>query len=421
MKKILRIILVWTLVSLLLQFGAYSFLNKQVASVLAPNTGVPNEPIIRNLTATIPGSDLKNIQISYAKDYLAYTENGVLKVFNLTKERIVFEKKLPSTNDTTMGVLTYQWLPDRDTLLYFYAKKNPNPVSYVTLKYDLATQTQITPVTTAPTQPDLEDPNQNAQVPVVVPREVPVQPKVEKRYNNPQITELYTLELPSSDEDTAPDDRFNKTIDSFPAGGKIGELVVSTSTNLIYLTVKNVSTELLMEIDVMKNVRTINRAGETIDGMDASNRFGTLYINSKIGGTRQVVALGTDKKRLVISNNSNDRVLGLRDGKVYIGEINDNQLIKIKTTSDSLELTNNPQLKTEWEGSIPFKNSRTIVGSKGQVIVYNQMNAYNVTAAQLKQIQLSGEENYISNDGAVLIQLNRSGTSTLLELSPIKF
>lgn len=421
MKKILRIILVWTLVSLLLQFGAYSFLNKQVASILAPNTGVPNEPIIRNLTATIPGSELKNIQISYAKDYLAYTENGALKVFNLTKERIVFEKKLPSTNDSTMGVLTYQWLPDRDTLLYFYAKKNPNPVTYVTVKSNPTTQTQITPVTTAPTQPDLEDPNQNPQVPVEVPKEVPVKPKVEKRYNNPQITELYTLELPSSDEDTAPDDRFNKTIDSFPAGGKIEELVVSTSTNLIYLTVKNVSTELLMEIDVMKNVRTINRAGETIDGMHASNRFGTLYINSKIGGTRQVVALGTDKKRLVISNNSNDKVLGLRDGKLYIGEIKDNQLIKIKTTSDSLELKNNPQLKTEWEGSIPFKNARAIVGSKGQVIVYNQITAYNVTAAQLKEIELLGEENHISNDGAVLIQLNRSGTSTLLELSPIKF
>lgn len=422
MKKLLRIILVWTLVSLLLQFGAYSFLNKQVASVLAPNSGVPNEPIIRNLTATVPGSDLKNIQISYAKDYLAYTENGALKVFNLTKERIVFEKKLPSTNDPTMGVLTYQWLPDRDTLLYFYAKKNPNPVTYVTVKPNPTTQTKITP-SPVTTLPDLEDPNQNTniEVPVVVPREDPVKPKVEKRYNNPQITELYTLELPSSDEDTAPDDRFNKTIDSFPAGGKIDELVVSTSTNLIYLTVKNVPTELLMEIDVMKNVRIINRAGETIDGMDASNRFGTLYINSKTGGTRQVVALGTDKKRLVISSNNNDRVLGLRDGKVYIGEIKDNQLIKIKTTSDNLELTNNPQLKTEWEGSIPFKNAKAIVGSKGQVIVYNQITAYNVTSAQLKEIELFGEESYISNDGAVLIQLNRSGTSTLVELSPIKF
>ena len=156
--------------------------------------------------------------------------------------------------------------------LYFYAKKNPNPVTYVTVKPNPITEN--TQVPTVPQQPGVEDPNQNTnrEVPIVV----PVEPKVEKRYNNPQITELYTLELPSSDEDTAPDDRFNKTIDSFPAGGKIEELVVSTSTNLIYLTVKNASTELLMEIDVMKNVRTINRAGETIDVMEASDRYGTL-------------------------------------------------------------------------------------------------------------------------------------------------
>lgn len=421
MKKILRIILVWTVVSLFLQFGAYSFLNKQVASVLAPKGVSNNEPITRHLTATIPGSELKNIQISYGKDYLAYTENGALKVFNLTKERIVFEKKLPSTNDHTMGVLTYQWLPDRDTLLYFYAR-NPNSVTYVAAAQPSRSVTQISttpPVSTVLIQvSNREDSNQNtnSQVPIVVPNEV----TTANWYKNSQITELYTLELPSSDEDTAPDDRFNKTIDTFPAGGKIEELVVSTSTNLIYLSVKNVSTELLMEIDVMKNVRIINQAGETIDDMATSDRYGTLYLNSKLRGTQQIIALGTEKNRLVISNNSNDRVLGLRDGKVYIGEINDNQLIKIKTTSDSLDLTNNPPLLTEWEGSIPYKNVRALIGSMSQVIVYNQSTAYIITDGQLKKLNLLGEENYISDDGAELIQVNRSGTSTVVELSPIK-
>jgi len=118
MKKKMRIIFVWVLVSLILQFGGYSLLNNQVQKVMAP---VVNEPIAIQLKATIPGSDLKNIQISYAKDYLAYLENGTLKVFNLTKGKVVFEKKSPSATDKTLGVLTYQWLPDRNTLLYFYA------------------------------------------------------------------------------------------------------------------------------------------------------------------------------------------------------------------------------------------------------------------------------------------------------------
>ncbi|KJS48159.1 hypothetical protein [Desulfosporosinus sp. BICA1-9] len=419
MKKKLRIILVWILVSLILQFGAYSYLNMQVANVLAPKGDI-NEPITTQLKATIPGSNLKNIQISYAKDYLAYTENGTLKIFNLAKERIVFEKELPSAADKTLGVLTYQWLPDRDTLLYFYAKKNPNPITYVPVqptKPVTQTPAKDPEAGVLPQDPKVEDPNE--KVKKEVPKEVPVEPKLEKRYGNPQITELYTLALPNSDEDTPPDDRFNQTINTFPAGGKIEELVVSTSTNLIYLTVKNGSTELLMEIDVMKNVRQINRSGETIDDMVASDRYGTLYINSKVGGTQQVIALSGDK-RIVISKNSKDRVIGLGDGKVYIGEIENNKLIRIKTTADRVDLASNPALKTEWEGSLPFNNDRTLIGSKGQVVTYDQSTAYIVTNGQLKELKLQGDENYISEDGAELIQLNRSGTSTIVELIPLK-
>ncbi|KJR48012.1 Flagellar basal-body rod modification protein FlgD [Desulfosporosinus sp. I2] len=416
MKKKLRIILVWTLVSLLLQFGAYAFLNQQVANVLSP-PGADNVPITKQLKAIIPGTNLKNIQISYAKDYLAYTENGTLKVFNLTKEKLVFEKKLPSPTDLTMGVLTYQWLPDRDTLIYFYAKKNPNPVTYVTVQ---PTQTPTTQQEST-VQPKTEDPNQktNKEVPKETPKEVPVKPKVEARYGNPQITELYSLELPDSNEDTAPDDRFNQTISNFPAGGKIEELVFSTSTNLIYLTVKNGTSELLMEIDVMKNVRTMSKSGESIDDMAASDRYGTLYINSKLGGTQQIVALSGDK-RVVISKNSKDRVIGVRDGKVYIGEINNNMLVKIKTTADRTDVTINPALKTEWEGSIPYKSGMALIGSKGQVVINDQSTAYIITNGQLNEVKLQGDENYISDDGAELIQLIRSGTSTNVELQPIK-
>jgi len=196
LKKKLRILLVWTLVSLLLQFGGYSLLNNRVQKVMTP-VAVASEPITVQLKATIPGSDLNNIQISYAKDYLAYTENGSLKVFNLKKGKVVFEKKSPSATDKTLGVLTYQWLPDRDILLYFYAKKNPNEVTTVKV---------YPPKTPAPLiKPQSEDPNQ----PKIVPKVVPVEPKIEKRYGNPQITQLYSLELPNSDEDTAPNDLLN--------------------------------------------------------------------------------------------------------------------------------------------------------------------------------------------------------------------
>ncbi|MDP4158909.1 MAG: hypothetical protein Q8911_03960 [Bacillota bacterium] len=427
MKKKLRIIFVWTLVSLLLQYGAYSILNKKIEDVMAPVNN--DSPITLQLKATIPGSDLTNVQISYAKDYLAYTEDGTLKVFNLTNEKVVFEKK-PSSNDTSYGVLTYQWLPDRNTLLYFYAKKNPNPVTYVTVnppKTITQAQNQQTQkqAQTQTQEPKSEDPNEKVSKEIPkstikeTPKEVPAEPRVEKRYSNPQITELYSLELPNSDEDTPPDDRFNQTIEKFPSGGKIEELVVSTTTNLMYLTVKNDSSELLMEIDVMKNVRTLSKTGESIAAMAASDRYGTLYIDSKVGSTRQVVALaGTNRQ--IISKNTKDRVLGIRDGNVYIGEVKNNELVKIKTTPDLAQPKNNPSLKTVWDGAIPFDETvRTLIGAKGQVVIYDHQTAYVVTGGQLAKVDLHGDENYVSVDGAELIQLTKKGTSTLAELQPL--
>ena len=429
MKKKLSIILIWTLVSLLLQFGAYKILDIKVQKVMAPlsvsSTALPlvetEPPITQQLKTIIPGLDFENIQISYDKDYLAYKENGTFKIFNLKKERLVFEKRLPTANDKTLGVLTFQWLPDRDTLLYFYAKNNPNPISYVTVYPP--TPVQALPITSDLVPPKTEDPNQRGGIETESPKEVPevapVKPWIEKRYGNPQITELYSLELSKSDEDIVPDDRFNQTIDLFPAGGKIEELVVSTTTNLIYLTVKNESRELLIEIDVMKNVRTLNRSGETINNMAVSDRYGTLFMDSEVAGTQQVIALSGGERK-IISKDTKDRILGIRNGKVYLGEIENNQLVKIKTSEDRLDLTANPYLKTEWTGSIPFYNVHTLIGAKGQIIISDQHQAYIVTDGQLSEVKLLGEKNYISSDGAELIQLNQAGTSTEVKLQPLK-
>ena len=362
MKNKLRILLVWALISLVLQLGAYALLNDQIQKVMQP---AGTEPIALQLKTTIPGLGFTNVQISYAKDYLAYMENGTLKIFNLKKNKVVFEKKSPSDNQSGLGVISYQWLPDRSTLIYFYAD------------------------------------NGSAQS------------------GNSQNTELYTLELPSSNEETAPDNRLNQAIGNFPAGGKIEDFVVSTSTNLMYFTVKNGSTERLMEINVMKNASTLSKWGETIDKMAASDKYGTLYIDSKIGSTQNIIAFDAGKRKL-ISRNAYDKVLGIKAGKVYIGEFINNALVKIKTITDRANMTESPSLKTEWQGSIPFNNALAFVGDKGQVVVYDNHTAYMVTAGQLKEVKLLGDQNYVSDDGEQIIQLSKQGTSTLVELQALK-
>ncbi|MCO1603262.1 hypothetical protein [Desulfosporosinus nitroreducens] len=415
MKKKLRIFFVWILVSLIFQLGGHSLLNYQVQKVMGLTVVDSESPIISQLKAIIPGSDLTNIQVSYAKDYLAYMEKGTLKVFNLKKEKIVFEKKSPSSTDKTLGVLTYQWLPDRNILLYFYAKKNPNEVTTV----------KVYPSKTIPStpsiEPETEDPNQAK----IVSKEVPAEPRYEKRYGSPQLTELYSLELPNSDEDIAPDDRLNSFdppsgSEKISAGGKLEKFVVATSTNLMYLTVTNGSTQQLIKIDVNKKVSTLSEAREFIENMAISDRFATLYIDSKVGAVQQVVAL-SDGKRQVISKKNDDRILGVRKGKVYIGEVVNNELVKIKTTADLKMMKENPSLKTEWEGSIPFnENVRVLIGVKGQIVVYDNQTAYIVIDSHLEEAKLQGDENYVSVDGSVLIQLTEAEISTHVELKPLK-
>lgn len=399
MKKKIRILLVWTLISLIVQFGIYAFLNNKVAKVMAPPD---NGPVTASLKAVIPGSDLQNVQVSYDRGYLAYKENGIFKVFNLKKEKVVYEKK-PVAGEKNLGVLNYQWLPDRDTLIYFYAKKNPNPVT-------------VTTVTPSP-KPVLkvEDPKSAKDE-----KDVVAEPRVEKHYNNPQLTELYTLDFSSADEDTPPDDRKNITIDSFPADGQIMQMSFSTTTNLMYMTVKHGSTMQLMEIDVMKNVRILSKPGELINNLVASDRYGTLYIDSKLGGVKQVVAV-KGWQRNYISKNPNDYILGVRAGNIYLGEVKDDHLVKVLTTNDQAEPSTLPQFKAAWEGSsIPYKNSNMIIGAKGQVIVYNHQTAYIINDGRLKQVTLHGDENYISPDGAELVQLTKQGNSTLAELQPLE-
>ncbi len=391
----------WIVVSLILQFGAYSYLNYKVKQVLNPTgQAASTGPIEVSLTATIPDADLQDVQVSYDRGYLAYKENGVLKVFNLQQDKVVFERPAPA-DAPGLGVLDYQWLQDRDTLIYFYARKNPNPVTYVTVPPP------------APPKTEQDDPLVKQE------RDVPAQPKVEKRYNNPQITELYTLDFADPKENAAPDDRENISIDSFPAGGHIQQMSFSPATNLMYLTVTSGRNMQLFEIDVMKNVRILSRYGELISNMAASDRYDVLYIDSKTGGVKTVQVVN-GYQRTTIATKAEDSILGVKDGTVFLGQIINNNLVKIISTPDQSNWSGSPQFNTVWDGSIPFKNANVVIGSNLQIIVYDNQQAYVVQNGKETQIALHGDENYVSPDGAELVQLTGQGSSTVAALQPLQ-
>lgn len=423
MKKKLRILLTWTVISLLAQFTLYSFLDHSIAKVLAPPS---NEPITASLSARIPGSNLENPQLSYDRKYLATMDHGVLNVFNLKSEKLVFSKSAPSGNPKGMGVISYKWLPDRNTLIYFYARKNPAAPKLTPAKP--ATQTNntnnaaVVPKTQKedPQEPVPAKPQPESPKPSTPP---PAQTRPPKPYN-PQITELYTLEF-LDDAGMEPEDRKNdvESLDSyFPAGGQIIHLDFSTSTNLIYLTVKSGTAMKLLEIDVMKDISNLTKGGETITNVAVSDQYGTLYIDSKQGTSKQVAAV-KGWQRYAITKKDNQYLLGTGNGMVYLGEIDHNQLVKILTVKDSSDLKNiNIPAETQWEGSIPFKDSKTVIGSKGQLIIYGQNRLYEVQDGKEQELDLGeveGETSYVTGDGAELFQLRPEGGMTIIELKPL--
>lgn len=401
MKNKIRMLATWTVIGLLIQFGAYSFLEYKITQVMSPPKP---EAITTKLEADIPGTNLQNVQVSYAKDYLAYIENGALKVYNMEQGRIVFEKGPVPGSNKNMGILNYQWLPDRNTLIYFYAQKNPNPVTTEVIK----------PIQKSPTVAASENPVKESGEESHTSNE----PQVVKKYN-PQLTELYTLELPDSKELTSPDDRLNRAIDSFPENGKITQMEFSTYTNLIYLTVDTEKSTRLLEIDVMQNVRILNQPGERIYNIAVSDRHGTLYLDSKLNGEKKISALNSWKRDMVFKD-PGYTVLGDRDGVLYLGEIKNNKLTKVIAAEDRVDSKEKLEFKTVWEGSVPVDDSQIIVGADKQVIVYGDKAVYVIKDGRAEQPELDGDLNLVSQDGAELIGLSPNGSATHVNLKPLK-
>ncbi|CAA7601867.1 Quinoprotein alcohol dehydrogenase-like domain [Acididesulfobacillus acetoxydans] len=447
MKRKWRTLGVWVVISLILQFSAYAFVNKKVQAVLAPRPVKP--PITETLTADIPGTHLQDIQLSYAKDYVAYKENGVLKVYNLKLKKVVFEKPPAAGSGKNMGVLAYEWLPDRNTLIYFYARKNPHPVTYTVIQppsqpaqpspeapvKEPSPTAQASSGKAGRTLPKTEDLNQQsknseAKAKSVTPKThtanqaAPPAPKpIVKKHYNPQLTDVYTLTLPeSTDKTTEPDDRFNETLDSkwFPAGGQIMQMDFSTFTNLIYVLIKDGSTNVLLRIDVMKELQHLNEPGENISNMTVSGRYGTLYIDTTVGGRKEIVALDAVHgwQRTLISRNPDYVLLGDKSGILYIGDVKDGNIVKILTMTETGSEKTLPQLTTEWTGTIPFRQARVQMGAHNEVIIYNAGKAYIVDKGRLKSVNLQGSDNYISPDGAELVQMTEEGNMTHFELKP---
>lgn len=170
----------------------------------------------------------------------------------------------------------------------------------------------------------------------------------------------------------------------------------------------------------MKHVHNLSQAGETITNMVASDHYETLYMDINKGNGNEIVAYNNGQRR-VVTNNPHDLIFGDRSGTLYLGQVQDKHLVKVLSAVESSDTSTSLDFKTEWEGSIPFDdNDQVIIGAHNQVIVYDNSTANIIANGKLEQVTLQGEENYITSDGAELVQLTHQGDSTLAELKPFK-
>ncbi|HZW84012.1 MAG TPA: hypothetical protein VFF14_11425, partial [Candidatus Deferrimicrobium sp.] len=345
----------------------------------------------------LPTSKASNLQASYAKDYLAYSDNQGLKVVNIKTSKLAFAENNPLKGE----ILEYRWLPDRNTLLFVLAKPNPNPKP------------------AEPTKPievkniEKEDPKTGKMVTTTTTTEsTPV-------YYNPQVTELYAVDFADPDEEVNADKRLASKISDFPVGAKIEAIDVSTYTNLIYLQVKTASAQIMYEIDVMKNMRKVQRAGEKIANMVASDKKGTLYMQSNLSGINQIVAVKHSSREQLIKGNQYV-LLGVQDNKVLVGDVQNNTLVKILSLPDTNSQEKVATTTTvEWQGSIPWKNYKAITGQNNYWVLYNDNQAVLFQQGQVSNLEITAND-YLTTDGREIMKLLPNGDGTLkLTIKPL--
>lgn len=385
---------------MMLQVGFLYYLERQIkGDVQAANT--PQAPVIIKTSVRVPDTGVKNLQASFNKDYLAYSDSQGFKVLKVKNGQVVFQENKPPKGD----ILIFSWLPDRNTLLFVTAKPNSaSKTSTVTTKPQTPKQTETQPQPTVK-----EDPQSKTPAPPPV-----------TRTPNSQITELYAVDLADPAEEAQPDRKLGRRLDDFPAGATVQSIKVSTYTNLIYLLVQTANSQTVYEIDVMMDVRKVHRAGEKISRIVASDKKGTLYLQSTLNGVYQIVAVRHSGREQVLQGHQNI-LLGVDSGKLLVGQVENGELTKILGLNDlGLEDKNVGKTDTVWSGRIPWKNWDSITVANNFLAFSDGKRVVILDQGKERSVTLHGTDNYLTSDGRESIEVNSNGDGTVqVDFNPL--
>ncbi|MHB1652171.1 MAG: hypothetical protein ACYCVD_06790 [Desulfitobacteriaceae bacterium] len=351
----LRRWLIWTLVGVLWQLPVYYYLNQQVKQVMVPafqaNTSTSSRG---NQRFVVPTANVSNPQISYDDRYLAFWNRSTLEIYDLVQSRQVWRTSSPDNG----RIFRYHWLPDRNALMVFESGRGVNP-------------------------------------------------------NAPQRQEvaIHSLEIDGSTGQIA--DRFASALPNSVAAGTIQQVAVSPATNLLYFSVASAQQYRLYEVDVMKKVRILSRAGEEIRDLAVSQAKGTVYFNAKDGGSWQTLA-AKGYRRVQVASNPQDRVLGVWNERLYLGTVQNGNLVKIWTAADNQPSGHRPDFVSYWEGKVPWQPDSAVNQGLDGLTVHSGTLLYRVGPSG-SRILVDQENNFLSMSGRYYYTWRSEANQTIVQ------
>lgn len=331
-RKRIRMIFIWSLISILWQISFYYILNQKINQVINPDlsNSSPLTSVKKETDFTISSAQVSDPSVSYDDRFLVFRNGASMEIYDFNQQKVIWQQAAyPSGR-----LLAYKWLPDRDSLIFFVSGIGSDP---------------------------------------------------EKPHS--KTLTIHSIELDSSTSQA--DDRFTAELPYYLENTKITDISLSTVTNLLYFCSEQGNRSFLYELDVMKNVKLLNHSGEDIEHLAVSPNNGALYFNSNTPSTQQIMALNSNS-RVQVASNPADVVLGLCNQKVYLGTVEGGNLVKIWTTADNQPSSERPNFDLYWEGKIPWNSASKITISNAALLIYSEKQLHRITLKGTDTISHSG-------------------------------
>lgn len=350
----LKRMIAWSLVGISIQIPAYYVLDYQVQRVMNPSSlsrQVQTQAQANHYTLDTP--NIHNPLVSFDDHFLAFRSGSELSIYDFSKQSVIWKL------DQGKTVLAYQWLPDRNALLIFESGIGVNPALPGKLGVGIH--------------------------------------RLEVSGNQGEAVDSFTTALPLS---------FQRT--------QISNISLSTATNLLYFSVQGQNQSNLYEIDVMKNLKRLNRSGEQVEYLAVSPVKGTVYYNLRESSNGQTLA-ENGPTRVQVASNPHDKVLGLWNQKLYLGTVDQGYLKKIWTLSDNQPSPKRPDFKLFWEGKVPWDQSSVVSNMAVYGLLVRTEKAVYQVSPQGSKVLEKGKNSFFSPSGKYYYAFSTDSTGTNLK------